>query len=233
MRGMASPTNQDTFESFPLVFDEEEEATAGTLTSKLKRFFRLPAVTPPSTSPAPSPALEGAQSSSGKRIEVSSRVEAENSRIKPPHSERIPFPAEDSIPEGSVAPVRLRDPRIIQPEGGRRPRSIRLSGVSPSVRLSFANSQLGEVVQSSASSFSSDNKFGEERDRSGGSIYGSPSGSEAVGHLSHIPGFPINTGDDARSIRSVTTTSLKPMSSSVVGVFRKLRGEVRCFFLPR
>lgn len=118
------------------------------------------------------------------------------------------------------------------------PRPLRLSGVSPSVRLTVANSDKGDLVQSASSrSLYGDAKYaGSDGYGPSAGLYGSPGGVSAGGaasefggglaNLSTIPGFPLgrDAADDSRSIRSLSTVA-RP-SASVAHVIRKIRGEV-------
>lgn len=132
----------------------------------------------------------------------------------------------------------------ILPNGRRMVRPIRLSisGVArPSVRLTVTHAEKGDLVQSGSSrSIASDYRsdLGSSIGSGGGAGVGSPTASESfsagLANFSSIPGFPLgrDQGDDARSIRSVSTVGGGGgNSASVAQVFRRLRGEVGISFL--
>lgn len=142
----------------------------------------------------------------------------------------IPFPAGAGYEreEDELKPLQSS-------HAGSRP--IRLSGVSPSVRLTTTNSERGDFVQSlSSRSLYGDSRYGgnEAYGPASSSLYGSSGGGggsefgAALANLSNIPGFPLGRDalDDSRSVRSLSTVA-RP-SASVAHVIRKIRGEVCC-----
>ncbi|ORY91449.1 hypothetical protein BCR35DRAFT_274133 [Leucosporidium creatinivorum] len=117
-----------------------------------------------------------------------------------------------------------------RPNGRKVVRPIRLSGVSPSVRVTVANSERGDLIQSASSrSIYGDSRYGSDVVGTPGGVHGSPNANNGFGaalaNLSSIPGFPLGRegGDDTKSVRSMSTVA-RP-SPSVAHVFRKLRGE--------
>jgi 1-phosphatidylinositol-3-phosphate 5-kinase len=245
----AASTSTVAFESFPSCFDDSDSDDS-TIASKLKRFFVgapsssasstvLPAPPPPlqppqvDPPPAPIPVLISAEPSSkpstqsrqhSRNLSASRQQLAQLASGLPPRP--IPFPSASTVQPSPSYPV--------LPNGRQHVRPIRLSGVAPSVRLTVANSEKGDLIQSASSrTITSEYRFGGDGFGQGG-VHGSPTASESFGatlaNLSSIPGFPLgrDAGDDNRSVKSMSTV-VRP-SASVAHVFRKLRGEVRAWF---
>lgn len=238
------------FESFPTLHDDEDEETIG---SKIKRFF-LP--TGPASSSSSSTAGSVAPSASTTLasiaeaapstaptlpIPLQSNTKAsatrQHSRNNSATQQQLAQLASTSPPIPPLAPTAgLALPPISSStkplpttSSSRRPvRPTRLSGVSPSVRLTVANSERGDLIQSGSSrSIYGDSRYGSDV---GGTSSGSPGAGDSFGaalaNLSSIPGFPLGRDavDDSKSVRSMSTVA-RP-SASVAHVFRKLRGEV-------
>ncbi|KAI5477182.1 1-phosphatidylinositol-3-phosphate 5-kinase [Pseudohyphozyma bogoriensis] len=247
-----------TFESFPAAFpDEPEEAKA---LSALKRLGALlgatssstppppPPATPAQPPPPPSAAQEPIPLPAPPPSAATSASSDHASQLAPPTSTKhshshsrsssaatkadVPArPLPVPFPSSATPSSRPQTPDFpVLPNGRRMVRPLRLSGVAPSVRLTVANSDKGDLVQSGSSrSVVSDYRFG----NSGDSIYGSPSAHDGFGsslaHLGGIPGFTnIGSdfgGDDSRSVRSMSTVANHRPSASVAHIFRRLRGE--------
>lgn len=196
------------YESFSHSNNFEVESEGGAL-SKLKRFFVSGSLSTPLPTVPPTPLETPLPSPIVPDLDV-------------------PTP----LPEYQISVDQQAPYHPLLPNGSRRVRSIRLSGVAPSPRLTAANSLPGDLVQSgSSSSINGDYRFGSEFGGLGSSIYGSPSllGGDALtsNHLSSIPGFPLGRdgADDSKSIRSVMTTATRP-STTAAHIIRRLRGEV-------
>lgn len=245
------------FESFP-VWDklDDSDSEQSTIASKLKRFFvgapsssssstagptpSLAAPIAPHSSLEPSPssntisalseapsnppppvARQHSRNSSATKQQLAQLVSA----TARPTGNPIPFPTNGA----SNSTQRFVPDYPTLPNGRKVVRPIRLSGVAPSVRLTVANSEKGDLVQSgsSRSIASEHHRYGME---SSPMMHGSPTTSDAFGatlaNLSSIPGFPLgrDAADDSRSVRSMSTVA-RP-SASVAHVIRKLRGEV-------
>lgn len=245
------------FESFPTHYhDADDEETIG---SKIKRFF-LPAgpvhssassatgsatlsnTTTVAASASPSEPLSSAVSTTAAPSEPQSSAPPTRLHSRNPSVTQTPLTsaAPPTRPQLSSAfafplttPSALPSPTESTPPINRRTgRPIRLSGVSPSVLLTVAHSERGDLVQSvSSRSIYGDSRYGGDAVATPGFVHGSPTASDSFGaalaNLSSIPGFPLgrDVGDDSKSIRSVSTVA-RP-SASVAHVFRKLRGEVR------
>ena len=156
-----------------------------------------------------------------------------------PISSSIPFPSSelndklDSPPLGSS---------YFLPHARRTTRSIRLSGVSPSVRLTVANAENSDLVQSaqphhhhhqrqSRSSFSSHPipivHSALPNFARAGSIHNSPTASESFSHSLSKLGLSRSrrVADDVASVYSDSTVA-RLQNPSAEAAMRRLRGEV-------
>lgn len=245
------------FESFPTLFhDSDGEETIG---SKIKRFF-LPtgpshssasstagSATPSTTTATPAAAaLPAADAPSAPSLPVpidllpSAAKSRQHSRNNSATQQQLAQLAAVGAPSQQATttstfsspsePVKPLPSHPTCATGRKHGRPIRLSGVSPSVRVTVANSERGDLIQSASSrSIHGDSRYGSDLiGTPGGGSHGSPTANDgfALGNLSSIPGFPLGRegGDDTKSVRSMSTVA-RP-SPSAAHVFRKLRGEV-------
>lgn len=228
---------ESVFESFPPLTGVEEEEE-GALAKLKRRLFSSSSaattVTTSSISSAASVAASGASSELRSTSPVLSAFDsAPPTRLETARHASLSAPSKPQAPRPGPVPSSSSQPaphHPVLPNGRRMVRPIRLSGVTPSVRLTVAHSEKGDLVQSGSSrSIAGDSGFGGDRFNVGG-IHGSPTASDSFalsrGNLSSIPGFPLGRdgGDDTKSVRSVS--SIARPSASVAHIFRRLRGEV-------
>lgn len=223
--GMAS----DSFVSFPR-FDElvVEESLADKLTGKLQRLWAAatPSSTnnPPPAAPIYSPQLSTAHSNSYLSDYAQEPALAAPSSRQTSASQPPLLPSELSTRPSGAVPItsgaKLPTRQFVRP--------IRVSGVSPSILLTIANSEKG-IQAPGPRSHVSDYRFAGDGFLGGG-VHGSPTASESFANLAQltsIPGFALDRiegVDDSKSIRSVG--SFARPSASVAHIFRRMRGEV-------
>ncbi|KAL8278325.1 hypothetical protein RQP46_009217 [Phenoliferia psychrophenolica] len=236
----------DTFTSFPVLFDRVDEESLG---GRLKRFF--------SAAPTPSSSSSLGSTTASQASQTPSRegsppplpapaapTRTRTSSLAARHLDAIHEGGQVPFPSSAASSPSLAQPdHATLPNGRRFVRPIRLSGAMPSVRLTVAHSEKGDLYQS-GSSRSIASEYGERSDYGGGSQSGGGGGGSnnnasmgtmgspasetfaaSLANLSSIPGFPLakDMADDSKSIRSVSTVA-RP-SASVAHIFRRLRGE--------